>query len=124
MYDYDDYDDQDYTLADARADAAEEAWNALVQVELDRLVQPIMDRVEETDEEMPHPWTYERHLLSIWLEEGDDALREQLEEEHREEAEEAARENNEGPCCNDWHCPCGNNASPPTYTRGGKQYFY
>lgn len=107
---YDDYDDVWATEAmeDARYDAAMDAYEDALRPILNGIVQPIMDRVEVTDEEMPHPWTYERHLLSIWLEEGEDALREELEDEHREEAEEILRDQDPGPCCNDFHCPCGN----------------
>jgi hypothetical protein len=104
--------DDDYTLADARADAAQDAQ----QEEVDRYLQPkveeVMDRVEQTDEDMPHPWTRDRHMLQTWLDEGEDALREGLEEEFREEAEDEARDNYEpGPCCNDFACPCGNSNS-------------
>lgn len=99
-----------YDRYDAAYDAAMDAWHETVQPHLDRLVDPIMNEVEVTDEAQPHPWTYERHLLQIWLDEGEDALREMLEEEHRDEAEDAARDYayDNTPCCNDFHCPCGN----------------
>ena len=52
-------------------------------------------------------------MLAVWLDEGEDALREQLEEEYREEAEEILRDSDPGPCCNDYHCPCGNSNNYP-----------
>lgn len=111
---YYDYDDSDYDRYDAAADAAHDAWMELVQPRLAELVDPIMAAVECMDEDgdYPHPWTWERYLLSIWLDEegGEDALREELEEHFREEAEELANEDarESGPCCNDFACPCGN----------------
>jgi hypothetical protein len=110
MY-YDDYDyDRSDALDDARYDAAMDAYDEALQPILDELVQPILDRVEETDEDQPHPWTYERALLQVWLDspEADGAVREILEEEYREEAEDILRDSDRGPCCNDFHCPCGN----------------
>jgi hypothetical protein len=109
--------DPDYTAAEARADAAEDAWNEKVQEVLDPMVDEVMQRVDaladhidETGQDQPHPWTWDCYLLSIWEDEdqGEDALREELEEHFREEAEEEARDYMEGPCCNDFHCPCGN----------------
>ena len=113
---YDAYYDADAdALADAReearADAHYDAQHDLIQDELDTLVQPIMDRVEEIDpdENYPRPLTRDQDYAMIWDQEGEDALRELLEEEHREEAEDAARDNyDEGPCCNEFSCPCGN----------------
>ena len=103
--------DDDYTAADARGDAAADAFNEAVQAVLDGIVQPILDRVEVEDEEQPRPWTYERALLQVWIDssEADGAVRELLEEEYREEAEDTARDQwDSGPCCNQFSCPCGN----------------
>ena len=116
MYDYydTDYDDaRAEALQDARYDAAMDAYEDALKPILDGLVQPVMDRVEETDEDQPHPWTRDRVMLAVWLDEGEDALREQLEEEYREEAEETLRDSDPGPCCNDYHCPCGNSNNNP-----------
>jgi len=87
-----------------------------VQAELDLLIDPIMNRVEEVDENMPHPWTYDRALLQIWLDspDADQAAREVLEEEYREQAEEIVQDRGpSGPCCNDFACPCGNTNNYP-----------
>lgn len=101
-----------YDRYDAMADAAHDAYEEALKPILDGLVQPILDRVEITDEDQPHPWTYERALLQVWLDdpEADGAVREILEEEYREEAEELLRDQQyyEGPCCNQFSCPCGN----------------
>jgi len=116
MYD-DDYDD---ARADARydamADAADDARETAIQAELDILIQPIMDRVEEIDpdETYPRPLTRDQDMALLWEQEGEDALRELLEEEHREEAEQEAENNYDaGPCCNDFSCPCGNTNNYP-----------
>jgi len=109
MY-YDDYDDaRADALADARYDAAMDAYEDALKPILDGLVQPILDRVEVTEEDQPHPWTYERALLQVWLDspDADGAVREILEEEYREEAEEILRDSDPGPCCRDFSCPCG-----------------
>ncbi len=105
------YDDDHYAdaLADAYADAAADAYAERLAPYLNALVEPIMAEVEAVEEDQPHPWTYHRALLAIWLEEGDDALRDYLTEKHREQAEAEMEDDlREGPCCNDYHCPCGN----------------
>jgi hypothetical protein len=82
-----------------------------VEVELGLLIDPIINRVEEVEENMPHPWTYDRVLLQIWLDSphADLALREFLTDEYWGEAEEIVRDRGpSGPCCNDFACPCGN----------------
>lgn len=79
-----------------------------VQLQLDRLVDPIMAAVEVEDEDQPHPWTYNRHLLQVWLDDSDEELRSMLEDDFREEAEQEAEEEDPGPCCNEFSCPCGN----------------
>jgi hypothetical protein len=106
-------DTMSYDKYDAMADAAADKWDEAVQPHLDGLVDPIMLAVEETEEDQPHPWTYHRHLLQIWLDSDDGELRSLLEDEHREEAEEIAREQDPGPCCNQFSCPCGNTNNYP-----------
>ncbi len=107
-------DDPDDYGADAAYDAAYDEREALIQEALSPLVDPVMDAVEalaayiEEHGEQPHPWTRHRHLLSIWLDEDDIALREYLDEHFREEAEEIARDRDSGPCCYQFSCPCGN----------------
>jgi hypothetical protein len=103
--------DDNYTAADARADAYNDVRDEAIQSELDTLVQPIMDRVEEieVDANSPRPLTRDQDYALVWLTEDDTVLREQLEEEYREEAEDSARDNyDSGPCCNSFYCPCGN----------------
>jgi len=103
-----------YDRYDAMADAAHDSYEGALSPVLDALVQPLMDQAEVADEDQPHPWTYERCLLQIWLDEGEDALREHLEEELREEAEDALRDSyDSGPCCNQYSCPCGNSNNYP-----------
>ena len=101
-----------YDINDARADVANEKFEALVDDALDKIVSPIIELVQSMSEDAyyPHPWTYERSLLTVWLEDGDDGLTEHLEEEYREDAEEAVRdqEYDSEPCCSQFSCPCGN----------------
>jgi len=99
-----------YTKWDAMADEAEEKFSKRVRDALADIIAPIVSEIEAMDEEAeyPHPWDYDRHLLAIWLEDGDDGLREYLEEDLREEAEEVARESYDSdPCCSEFSCPCG-----------------
>jgi len=110
------YSDFDYSASDARREAAEDQFEEYVSAELDSLTGPVIRAVWAMDEAAyyPHPWTYERHLLSIWQEDGDDGLDEYLAEEYREEAEEAVRDRgDEGPCCFQFSCPCGNTNNRP-----------
>jgi hypothetical protein len=103
-----------YDIDDARYDAAMDAYEEELAPVLAGLVQPLMDAAEVAEEDQPHPWTYERALLQIWLDEGEDALQEHLEEELRDEAEEILRDNYEpGPCCYQFSCPCGNGNNYP-----------
>ena len=90
-----------YDLSDARADAADDAWQEMVSRHLDPMVDEVIERVSDLEDEIdstgqdqPHPWTWERHLLAIWNDEeqGEDAVREEVEERFRDEAEDAARE--------------------------------
>ncbi len=104
-----------YTRYDAMADEAQEKYDEGVGAELETLTRPITDRIEnmDADAHYPHPWTYDRHLLEVWIED-EDALQELLEEEYRDEAEEAYKDSYEsGPCCNDFSCPCGNTNNYP-----------
>jgi hypothetical protein len=103
------YDDSDYDRYDAMADAAADAWEGMVQEVLRPRVDAEMLEVELTDEDEPHPWTWHRHLAGIWEEDGEDAVREIVEEDLREEAEEEARDiaEHNTPCCRSRYCPCG-----------------
>lgn len=81
-----------YDRFDAAYDAALADRADRVRPFLYRLVQPVMDRIETMDAaEMPHPWTWERHLAQVWADEGEDVARDILEDEHYAQAEEAAR---------------------------------
>lgn len=104
-----------YTKYDAMAEEAEEKYERLVSDAMDDLLAPIFAEVYSLDPEEdndPHPWTWTRHLFEVWTEDGDDGLREYLEEDFREEAEEIVRETYEdGPCCSAFSCPCGNTNS-------------
>ena len=100
----------------------EVVWEEMVLEELDILIAPVMVAIEKIEEGLcedpnydPQPWTWERYLLFVLdSDDGEDIVREILEEYFLDEAEEAARENaNNGPCCNDFHCPCGNNNNYP-----------
>jgi hypothetical protein len=105
-----------YDRYDAMADAAHESYSALVETVLDEIIQPILDRIEATDEDQPRPWTRDRELLQVWLDspEADGAVREILVEEHYEEAEEILRDSyDQGPCCYQFSCPCGNTNNYP-----------
>jgi len=111
--------DSGYDRYDAAADAANDAWSEMVDKHLHPMVDEVMEQVEElwgeieeTGQDQPHPWTWERYLLSIWQDEkegGEDALREELEEHFRDEAEDAARDEayDNQPCCRSRDCPCG-----------------
>jgi len=99
----------DYDASDARYDAATDAFEEAVREVLGEIVKPIMKTVDLEDDDQPRPWTYRRALMGIWLDEGEDALQEMLEEEYREVAEQIVNDRGpDGPCCNDFHCPCGN----------------
>jgi len=94
-----------------RSDAAREEYEERVDSALEDITSPIVKEVQEMDEEAyyPHPWTYERSLLAIWQEDGDDGLQEYLNEEYRDEAEEHVKDSGDaGPCCYQFSCPCGN----------------
>ena len=54
-------------------------------------IQNLEDQISKAGQD-PHPWTRERYWLSIFNEEGEDALQEELEEWFRDEAEEEAQE--------------------------------
>jgi hypothetical protein len=109
---------------EAEYEAAMDVWEGNVQ----RFLRPRVDaeyaRVENLAYEIrengdqPHPWTRRRHFLWVWETDGEDGLIEELEEFFRSEAEEGAREEarESGPCCNDYHCPCGNNNNVPPGT--------
>jgi hypothetical protein len=103
--------DDDYDASDARYDAAMDAYEDALRPILDGIIQPIMKAAELEDDDQPRPWTYHRALMGVWLDDGEDALREMLEEQYRAEAEEQLQNSDPGPCCSDFHCPCGNTNS-------------
>ena len=79
-------------LEDARADAAEEDYNAKLADYLDPLVDAEYKRRTEA--------MSEAELETL----DEDDLLEKLQEEYLEEAQDLLAQNT--PCCNDWHCPC------------------
>jgi hypothetical protein len=106
-----------YEAGDFDGDPALDAYEELVQDALVPLVEPVMLAVEATEDfDGPRPWTWERHLLSLWLDNeiGEDGVRELLQDHFREEAERIVQETEpSGPCCNDFACPCGNTNNYP-----------
>lgn len=111
-----DYEDM---AAEAASDAMETTYEALIREEIGSMSEETMLAIGELEaslppEDMPHPWTWHRHLLSILKDEGEDSLLELLDELYRGEAEETVEDNYEpGPCCNDFSCPCGNSNNYP-----------
>lgn len=109
--------DDDYDASDAAADDYNDAREAAITEQLALLVVPIAEEIEALDYDREegkwidntHPWTRNRYLLWIYDEDGEDGLREFLDEELRDEAEQAAEDAYDpGPCCNQFSCPCGN----------------
>lgn len=106
--------DDGYDRYDAMADDANDKYEEMVQNRLDTLcvavereVWALLEHIEQSGEDQPHPWTWERHLVGILDEtESEDALREALEEHFREDAEDHVRDELSDYCgCNDYHCP-------------------
>jgi FKBP-type peptidyl-prolyl cis-trans isomerase (trigger factor) len=88
--------DPDYTAADARRDEYEEKLSEKLTELVDAVIdERWRDANTEDQEEAMSMDDYRKAMKK---------LREELEEEFREEAEESFG----GPCCNDFHCPCGN----------------
>jgi len=116
------YDPDEYTASDARADEAWEAREDAIREQLALLVDPVVDEIDEMvydrDEgewiDNAHPWTRKREWLAVYDEDGEDGLRELLDEHFREDAEAAAEDAYDaGPCCNQFSCPCGNSNNRP-----------
>ena len=114
--------DDNYDASDAAADAYDDYLEDAINEKLAPHVDPVMEEIHEmllTQDEgewidNAHPYTWERELLAIYVDEGEDGLRELLDDHFREEAEEEAKDDyDSGPCCFQFSCPCGNSNNRP-----------